>query len=81
MLSVVKSYGRVGIEGYPMRVEVDVRDGLPMVDCGRSARCGGAGIAQERVRTAMRNSGFSFPAAQITINLAPADIEKRGSVV
>ena len=32
MLSVVKSYGRVGIEGYPMRVEVDVRDGLPMVE-------------------------------------------------
>ena len=32
MLSVVTSFGRIGIEGYPMRVEVDVRDGLPQMD-------------------------------------------------
>ena len=77
MLSVVKSYGRVGIEGYPMRVEVDVRDGLPMVDV---VGLPDAAVreSRERVRTAMRNSGFSFPAAQITINLAPADIKKEG---
>ena len=77
MLSTVTSCGRQGIEGYPMRVEVDVRDGLPMVDV---VGLPDAAVreSRERVRTALRNSGFPFPVAQITINLAPADIKKEG---
>lgn len=77
MLSNVLSFGRLGIEGYPMRVEVDVRDGLPTVEV---VGLPDAAVreSRERVRTAMRNSGYKFPVAQITINLAPADIRKEG---
>ena len=77
MLSVVTSFGRIGIEGYPMRVEVDVRDGLPQMDV---VGLPDAAVreSRERVRTAMKNSGYPFPAAVITVNLAPADIKKEG---
>lgn len=77
MLSTVLSCGRQGIEGYCMRVEVDVRDGLPMVDV---VGLPDAAVreSRERVRTAVKNSGFVFPIAQITVNLAPADIKKEG---
>lgn len=77
MLSVVTSFGRIGIEGYPMRVEVDVRDGLPQMDV---VGLPDAAVreSRERVRTAMKNSGYQFPAAVITVNLAPADIKKEG---
>ena len=77
MLATVASFGRIGIEGYPMRVEVDVRDGLPQMDV---VGLPDAAVreSRERVRTAMKNSGFRFPTASITINLAPADIKKEG---
>ena len=77
MLSVVTSFGRIGIEGYPMRVEVDVRDGLPQMDV---VGLPDAAVreSRERVRTAMKNSGYAFPTAAITVNLAPADIKKEG---
>ena len=77
MLAVVASFGRIGIEGYPMRVEVDVRDGMPQMDV---VGLPDAAVreSRERVRTAMKNSGFRFPTATITINLAPADIKKEG---
>ena len=77
MLAKALSCGRQGIEGYTMRVEVDVRDGLPEVDV---VGLPDAAVreSRERVRTALRNSGFTFPAAQITINLTPAEIKKEG---
>ena len=64
MLSVVTSFGRIGIEGYPMRVEVDVRDGLPQMDV---VGLPDAAVreSRERVRTAMKNSGYQFPVAVI----------------
>jgi len=77
MLSSVLSFGRLGIEGYPMRVEVDVREGLPQMEM---VGLPDAAVkeSRERVRTAMKNSGFTFPPAQITVNFAPADIKKEG---
>lgn len=77
MLSKVISCGRLGIEGYLMRVEVDVREGLPMMDV---VGLPDAAVreSRERVRTAMKNSGYVFPVSQITVNLAPADIKKEG---
>ncbi len=77
MLAYVKSFGRMGIEGYPMRIEVNVEKGMPMLEI---VGLPGAAVkeSKERVRTAMRNSGLQFPVAHITINLAPADIKKEG---
>nr|MBA3779159.1 hypothetical protein [Chloroflexota bacterium] len=67
-----------GLRGELIRVEVDVAPGLPI--------CHIVGLpdtalseARERVRSAIRNSGFEYPASRITVNLAPADRPKRGA--
>jgi magnesium chelatase family protein len=67
-----------GLRGELIRVEVDVAPGLPA--------CNIVGLpdaalseARERVRGAIRNSGFDYPASRITVNLAPADRRKRGA--
>ena len=78
MYSKVHSVGIKGVEGVPILVEADVSDGLPgfsMVGY-LSAE---VKEAQDRVRTALRNSGFRLPARKITINLSPADIRKEGT--
>lgn len=78
MYSKVHSIGIIGIEGVPILVEADVSDGLPgfsMVGYLSSQ----VKEAQDRVRTAIKNSGFRIPAKKITINLSPADIRKEGT--
>ena len=67
-----------GLRGELVRVEIDVAPGLPV--------CHIVGLpdaalseARERVRGAIRNSGFEYPASRITVNLAPADRRKRGA--
>ncbi len=67
-----------GLDGVLVTVEADIANGLPMFDI--------VGLpdtavreARERVRAAIKNSGFSFPSTRITVNLAPADIKKDGS--
>jgi magnesium chelatase family protein len=67
-----------GLRGELVRVEIDVAPGLPV--------CHIVGLpdtalseARERVRGAIRNSGFEYPLSRITVNLAPADRRKRGS--
>jgi len=79
MLAIVKSMGLHGLEGYIVQVEVDVSNGLPACDI--------VGLpdtavreARDRVRTAIRNSGYEFPHSRITVNLAPADLKKEGPV-
>jgi len=70
--------GIKGVEGVPILVEADVSDGLPgfsMVGYLSSE----VREAQDRVRTALRNSGFRLPAKKVTINLSPADIRKEGT--
>ncbi len=79
MLSIVNSTAMNGLEGHLVRVEVDVSNGLPAFDLvglpDVSVR-----EARERVRSAIRNAGFEFPVKRITVNLAPADIRKEGSM-
>jgi len=78
MLATALSASIVGVEGVPVRVEVDVAFGLPGLTIVGLA--GSAVLeARERVRAALRNSGFDVPARRITINLAPADLPKEGT--
>ena len=79
MFAKLKSVGLLGIEGYPVEVEADISQGLPGFDV-----VGMAGTAvresRDRVRAAIKNGGFTYPVSRITVNLAPADIKKEGSV-
>jgi len=78
MLACVRTAAVFGIEASTVDVEVDVSFGLPgftMVGLpDPSVR-----ESRDRVRSAIRNSGFEFPEHRITVNLAPADIRKAGS--
>ncbi len=78
MLASATSASIVGVDGVPVRVEVDVAFGLPGLTI-----VGLAGSAvlesRERVRSALRNSGFEVPSRRITVNLAPADLPKEGT--
>jgi magnesium chelatase family protein len=78
MLAKVSSCAVLGIKGIPLEIEVDISDGLPAFDIiglpDASVR-----EAKERVRAAVRNSGYSFPYSRVTVNLAPADLKKEGS--
>lgn len=67
-----------GIEGQIVEVEADIATGLPQFDI---VGLPGAALkeSKERVRSAIRNSGFRFPMKRITVNLAPAHIRKEGS--
>ena len=78
MLANAISASIVGVDGLPVRVEVDVSFGLPGLTIVGLA--GSAVLeARERVRAAIRNSGFEVPARRITVNLAPADLPKEGT--
>ena len=78
MFCRVNSIGISGMEGYQVRVEVDVSNGLPgfsMVGyLGSEVR-----EARDRVLTAIKNSGFQCPPRKITVNLSPANIKKEGT--
>lgn len=77
MIAKIESAAVIGLNAYPISVEVDVSSGLPQLTLvglpDQSIK-----EAKERVRSAIKNSGFSFPPDKITINLAPADIKKEG---
>ncbi len=79
MLSKIMSASVVGIDAYPVEVEVDIASrGLPhfsMVGLPDTA----VKESKDRVRAALKNIGFNFPLKQITVNLAPADLKKEGS--
>lgn len=78
MLARVMSAVVTGIEAAPISVEVDVAHGLPSF-----TTVGLPDVAvkesRDRVRAAIKNSGFTFPVERITVNLAPADLRKEGS--
>lgn len=79
MLSRVWSATIFGIEGVKVGVEVDVSGGLPkttVVGLPDTA----VQESRERVKAALKNSGFAFPVRQITINLSPADLRKEGPI-
>ena len=75
MLARVQSLGLNGIDGFPVTVEAYVADGLPMFEL---VGLPDAAVreARERVRAAMQQTGFTFPVARTTVNLAPADVKK-----
>ncbi len=78
MFSKVASSALAGIEGLRVWVETDLDGGLPNFSLvGLPAPS--VKEARERVRSALRNSGFEFPVMRITVNLAPADLRKDGS--
>lgn len=79
MISLVQSMGLSGVDGYPVTVECFITNGLPAFEI--------VGLpdtavkeARERVRAAVKNSGFKFPVSRITLNLAPADTKKSGTL-
>lgn len=77
MYSVVKSCALTGIDGIIVEVETDLASGVPMVDLV-GLPDSAVKESKERVRSAIKNSGFDFPLKRVTINLAPADIRKEG---
>jgi len=67
-----------GIQARSVDVEADIAAGLPSFSIvGLTDKA--VQEARERVRSAMRNSGFGFPAHRLTVNLAPAELRKEGS--
>lgn len=78
MLSVMNSAALLGVESYPVHVEVDLSNGLPAFDVV-GLPDSAVKESRERVRTAIRNSGLPFPVKRITVNLAPADTRKEGA--
>ncbi|AVX20513.1 magnesium chelatase family protein [Carboxydocella sporoproducens DSM 16521] len=77
MFVKVKSVGIYGLDIYPLLVEVDVQRGLPSFEIvGLPDKA--VKEARERVRSAIKNCGWQFPLARITVNLSPASIKKAG---
>lgn len=79
MFSRTQSVGVFGFHTYMIQVEADISNGLPAFDI--------VGLpdatvkeSRDRVRAAIKNCGFKFPISRITVNLAPADRKKEGSV-
>lgn len=79
MIAKVISAAVLGLDALPIEVEVDIQaQGLPSFTIvGLPDKA--VEEAKERVRSAVKNSGFDFPAKRITVNLAPADLPKEGS--
>jgi magnesium chelatase family protein len=80
MLAKILSAALVGLDAYLIDVEVDIAGGLPQFSV--------VGLpdatvreSRDRVRSALKNTGFHFPAKRITVNLAPAGIKKEGSAL
>ena len=79
MVACLNSLGLRGIDGFPVTVEADLSQGLPGFDV--------VGLpdtavreSRDRVRAALKNAGYAYPVSRITVNLAPADVKKEGSV-
>lgn len=80
MLSKIKTCVLYGLEGYEIDVETDISGGMPVFNI--------VGLpdvsireSKERVRSAIKNSGYTFPVSRITVNLAPANLKKEGSQI
>ena len=73
MLAFISSCGLTGIDGFAVDVEVNLAAGLPMFEI---VGLPDASVkeSRERVRAALKNSGFTFPTVRVTVNLAPADL-------
>ncbi|NLM00630.1 MAG: YifB family Mg chelatase-like AAA ATPase [Treponema sp.] len=74
----IVSFSPFGYEGFLVTVEVDLRRGIPAVDLVGLAD-NAVKEARERMRAAIRNSGFEFPNERVLISLSPADVKKEGA--
>ena len=79
MVSKIRSLGLFGIGGYEVSAEIFLSGGLPQFDI---VGLPDAAVreARERVRASIKNCGFQFPVSRVTVNLAPADRKKAGTV-
>ncbi len=79
MFAKMKSIGLFGMDAYAIEVEAYISTGLPAFDI---VGLPDAAVkeSRDRVRAAIKTSGFKFPVGRITVNLAPADIKKEGSI-
>ncbi len=80
MLGKTNSASLYGLEAYPVSVEADISNGLPgfeIVGLPDTA----VRESRERVKAAIKNSGYQFPNKKIVINLAPADLRKDGTIL
>lgn len=77
MIGKANSAGLIGLDGYIVKVEIDISQGLPAFDI---VGLPDAAVkeSKERVRAAIKNSGLEFPVKRITVNLAPANTKKEG---
>ena len=78
MLAKVLSGTTLGIDAYLVEVEVDISRGLPAFSTV-GLPDNAVKESKDRVRSAVKNSGYTFPARRITVNLAPADVKKEGT--
>ncbi len=78
MLAKVNSAALYGIDALRVEVEIDIAAGLPQLATVGLPE-GAVRESKDRIRAAIKNCGYTFPAKKITINLAPADIKKEGS--
>ncbi len=78
MIAKTYSFGLLGLEAYPVEIEIDAANGLPAVTLVGLADTA-IKESKERVRSAIKNSGFQWPSQRITVNLAPSDIKKEGA--
>ena len=78
MLSKVTGFGLSGLKGFAVSVEIDIHSGMPAYE---TVGLPDAAVreSKERVRSALTNSGFRYPADRIIVNLAPADTRKEGA--
>jgi magnesium chelatase family protein len=78
MLAKVTAGAVLGVDAYLVEVEVDISAGLPgFTTVGLPE--GAVKESKDRVKAALKNSGYPYPAKRITVNLAPADVRKEGS--
>ncbi len=79
MVAKIKSLGLIGLDAFLVTIEADLATGLPAFDV---VGLPDASVkeSRNRVKSALKNCNFEFPTNKITINLAPADIKKEGSI-
>lgn len=78
MIARINCSAVAGIAGYVVEVEVDISFGLPIFNIVGLPETA-VRESRERVKTAIKNSGYAFPMDRITVNLAPADVKKEGT--
>lgn len=78
MLARIRSAAVLGVDAYPVDIEVDLNNGLPAFHTVGLPQ-GAVKEGRERVTAALLNAGYELPLRRITVNLAPADVPKAGS--